>query len=90
MSRFSSSSACARSRAQDVARSAGWRGTILNGLGAIIAIPAVIHHLDRRSLPRLGVEKINTWVVDRSQSHALRFAGHTADSRSFGTAINHV
>jgi hypothetical protein len=42
------------------------------------------------TLPWLGVEKIRRWVVDRSQPHALRFAGHTADSRSFGTAINHV
>jgi hypothetical protein len=39
-------------------------------------------------LPWLAVEKIRTWVVDRSQSHALRFAGHTAGSRSiFDDAI---
>jgi hypothetical protein len=42
------------------------------------------------SLPRLGVKKIRTWKVDRSQSHGSQFAGHTADGRSFGTAINHV
>lgn len=42
------------------------------------------------SLPGLGVEKTRTWVVDRCQTHALGFAGHTADSRSFATAINHV
>jgi hypothetical protein len=50
----------------------------------------LIYGLPLDSLPWLGVEKIRTGVVDRSQPHALRFAGHTADSRGFGTAINHL
>jgi hypothetical protein len=33
-------------------------------------------------LPSLGVEKIRTWVVDRSHGHVLRAAGHTADKLS--------
>jgi hypothetical protein len=33
------------------------------------------------ALPSLGVEKIRTWVVDRSHGHVLRAAGHTADTK---------
>jgi hypothetical protein len=33
-------------------------GTILNGLGAIIAIPAVIHHLDRRRAKPFDAETV--------------------------------
>jgi hypothetical protein len=41
-------------------------------------------------LPLDSLPRIRTWKVDRSDSHGTQFAGHTADSRSFGTAINHV
>jgi hypothetical protein len=37
-----------------------------------------------------ATEKIRARPVDRSHGHVLRSAGHTAESRSFATAINHV
>jgi hypothetical protein len=41
------------------------------------------------SLSWLVVEKIRTWVFDRSHGHVLRSAGHAADSRGFGKSINY-